>query len=86
MKPTIKHYISADLLTVVKGMCSSFKLATMIPKPSQRPINKEVFEHDGHIIDIYWIDYRQKSLSKKNRIQYYSICMVGNTYSMIFML
>jgi acetyl esterase/lipase len=55
-----------DIFTVIKEARLSFTLGTTVPKPSQCQINKEVFEHDGHSVDTYWIDYHQNNFQKNS--------------------
>ncbi|CAF4287002.1 unnamed protein product [Rotaria sp. Silwood2] len=56
----------ADLATIIKDLRASFTMGTTIPKPSQCQINKEVFEHDGHTVDTYWINYNTKNFQRKS--------------------
>ncbi len=64
MKPLFKGNLSEDPLTVVKMVRSSSSMDTLIPKPSQCQITKEVFEHDGHTVDTYWIDNHQRKFQR----------------------
>jgi acetyl esterase/lipase len=56
----------ADIVTVIKELRSSFPMGTNVPKPAQCKINKEVFEHDGHSVDTYWVDYHQNKFEKNS--------------------
>jgi acetyl esterase/lipase len=49
---------------MIKNLRSSFIFGTIIPKPSQCQINKEIFQHGGHSIDTYWIDYPTRKFLK----------------------
>jgi acetyl esterase/lipase len=64
MIPFPKLDPSADPLTVIKEMRSSFAMNSITPKPSQCQINKEVFEHDGHVVDGYWVSYPPKNIQR----------------------
>ncbi|CAF4488691.1 unnamed protein product [Rotaria sp. Silwood2] len=64
MKPLIKHDALADPIIRVKDLRSTFSTNSIIPKPSQCQINKEVFVHDGHSVDTYWINYPPRKLQK----------------------
>jgi hypothetical protein len=64
MKPIAKCDPLADPLTTFKELRASFTLDSIVAKPSQCQINKEVFEHDGDIVDAYWIDYPAKKFNR----------------------
>ena len=57
---------TADIRTIIKYMRSSFTMGTMVPKPFQCQIYKEVFQHDGHSVDAYWINYHQNNFRKSS--------------------
>jgi hypothetical protein len=61
MKPSLDTDKSEDPLTIIKKLRSASSMSTVIPKPSQCEIHKEVFHHDGHAVDTYWIDYSIKN-------------------------
>jgi acetyl esterase/lipase len=64
MVPLVKMNTSADSLTVIKEMRSSFSMNSITPQPSECQINKEVFEHDGHVVDAYWVSYPPKNFQR----------------------
>ncbi len=64
MKPLLSADPLADPLTVIKTIRSSSAMDTIIPKPSQCKIDKEVFEHGGHTVDAYWIDNHQRKFQR----------------------
>jgi hypothetical protein len=66
MQPLIGKDLLEDPITVVKKLRSNFDIGTIIPKPSQCQINKEVFEHDRHFVDTYWVDYSSRKLQTKS--------------------
>ncbi len=66
MKPKAEKDPLADSMTTVKNFRSSFTMATIIPKPSQCQINKKIFQHDGHSVDTYWIDYPTRKFQPKS--------------------
>jgi acetyl esterase/lipase len=57
---------TADIFTIMKELRSGFTMGTLVPKPAQCKINKEVFEHDGHSVDTYWVDYHQNKFEKNS--------------------
>ena len=71
--PFAKFDASADPLTIVKQMRSSFDMNSITPKPSGCQINKEVFEYDGHTVDAYWVTYPARKIQKhSDRILIYT--------------
>ncbi|UJR11946.1 hypothetical protein I4U23_016124 [Adineta vaga] len=64
MMPFPKLDPSADPLTVIKEMRSSFDMNSITPKPSQCQIDKEVFEYDEHVVDAYWVNYPPKNIQR----------------------
>jgi len=65
LQPMVGQNLLADPLTVVKKLRSTYGIGTIIPKPSQCQINKEIFEHNGHSVETYWVDYS----TRKSRIE-----------------
>ncbi|CAF1474338.1 unnamed protein product [Rotaria sordida] len=65
MKSSSKHDPLEDSHIKIKDIRSTFNMNAIVPTPSQCQIDKEVFEHDGHIVDTYWINNRQKNLKKE---------------------
>ncbi|CAF3386574.1 unnamed protein product [Rotaria sp. Silwood2] len=57
MRRSIKYDPLEDPIARLKDFRSSFTLNNIIPQLSQCQITKERFEHDGHSVDIYWINY-----------------------------
>jgi len=66
IQTTAKPDLLADPVTVVKNLRSNFTIDIVIPKPSQCQINKEIFEHDGHSVDTYWVDYPTRKFQIKS--------------------
>jgi acetyl esterase/lipase len=66
MVPLGKIEPSADVVALIKEIRSTFTMGLTIPKPSQCQVNKEVFEHDGHTVDTYWIDNHHRSFERKS--------------------
>jgi acetyl esterase/lipase len=66
MRPKSKVDPLADPLPIVKKIRTESLLNALIPKLPQCQINKEIFEHDGHTVDAYWVDHRQTNLQKKS--------------------
>jgi len=64
IKPSLEGDLSEDALTIIKRVRAFSSLNTIIPKPSQCKINKEVFEHDGHTVDTYWVENHQKKFQR----------------------
>jgi acetyl esterase/lipase len=55
-----------DILTIIKELRLAFTMGTTIPKPSKCQVNKEVFQHDGHSVDAYWIDNHQNKFHRNS--------------------
>jgi acetyl esterase/lipase len=53
-----------DILTSIEKMRLSFTMNNTIPKPSQCQVHKEVFHHDGHSVDTYWVDYPDRKFQR----------------------
>jgi acetyl esterase/lipase len=66
MKPIAERDPTADILTIIKEFRKNFAMGTLIPKPSQCQISKEVFKHEGHSVDTYWIDYSPRKFNKNS--------------------
>jgi len=64
IRPEAKRDPSIDLAIAVQNLRSNFGLDSVVPKPSQCQINKEVFEHDGHTVDTYWVENHQKQFQR----------------------
>jgi hypothetical protein len=65
MKPESNRDPLSDPLPLVQKSRSEFLLTAIIPKLPHCQVNKEVFEHDGHTVDAYWVDDHQENLQKK---------------------
>jgi hypothetical protein len=57
LKPIADIDPSKDPITFVKNLRESFAVENMIPKPSECQINNETFEHNGHQVYTYWVNY-----------------------------
>jgi len=57
---------TADIFTIIKQLRLDFTMGTKIPKPSKCKIDKEVFQHDGHSVDAYWIDNHQNNFQRNS--------------------
>ena len=55
---------TADPITKVKELRATFSIGNIIPKPYKCQVNREIFEHDGHSVDTYWINYPSKTFQK----------------------
>jgi acetyl esterase/lipase len=64
MKPVIKFDPTADIPTAIKEFRSNFAISAFIPKPSRCKVSRERFQHDGHSVDSYWIDYHGHTFEK----------------------
>jgi acetyl esterase/lipase len=88
MKPISKLDQLTDPVILVKNLRSKFVMNTIIPKPSQCQINKEIFEYDGHSVDTYWIDYpTRKFQTKSDKLLLYfhgGAYLVGDIHSKLF--
>jgi monoterpene epsilon-lactone hydrolase len=63
-RPVEEHDPLADPLSSIKEKRSTFALSNIVPKPSECQVNKEVFHHDGHSVDAYWVDHSMKKFKK----------------------
>lgn len=68
MRPREERDPLDDPISIAKDCRSGFTMGTIIPKPSECQINKEVFEHDGHTVDAYWVHYSKTKLEKNSDI------------------
>jgi acetyl esterase/lipase len=66
MTPLAKFDPTADIFTIMKELRLAFTMGTTVPKPSQCQVNKEVFHHDGHSVDTYWIDYPPRKFQRNS--------------------
>jgi hypothetical protein len=64
MRPLVNYDPLANPITIAKKIRSTAKLGTLIPKPSYCQVNKEIFDHDVHTMDTYWVDYFMKKFQK----------------------
>ncbi|CAF2262554.1 unnamed protein product [Rotaria magnacalcarata] len=88
--PLAELDLNADIFTVIKDLRSVFTMGTTVPKPSQCQIKKEIFDHDGHSVEIYWINYpRRKSQINSDILLLYfhgGGYMLGDIYSKSYLL
>ncbi|CAF1313483.1 unnamed protein product [Rotaria sordida] len=63
---SIEYDPLSDPINIIKTIRSTCSMCDVIPKPSQCQINKEVFEHDEHSIDTYWIDYPMRKFQRNS--------------------
>ena len=63
-RPIFNLNAPEDSLTKVKRLRSGSSTSNIIIVPSSCNISKEVFQHDGHTIDTYWIDNHQKKIQR----------------------
>lgn len=66
MKPIADQDSLKDPLIILKDLRSSFTMGNIIPKPPRCQINNETFEHDGHPVHTYWIDYPTRKFQDKS--------------------
>jgi len=64
MKPKEEFDPTADPIILIKDARSTVTFSTIIPKPSQCQISKELFEHDGHTVDAYWVENHHKNFQR----------------------
>ncbi len=90
MKPLADHDPLEDPLVVIKRLRTSFGMSNIIPKPSLCQIRQEIFEHDGHSVDTYWIEYSTRKFQVKTDklIVYFhgGAYMVGHIHSKSFVV
>lgn len=60
-------------VTIIKIIRSLFRLEFFIPKSSLCQVNKQVYNHDGHSVDAYWINDHQinDQFNTKNILLYF---------------
>lgn len=63
-KPLFQSNSSEDPLVTVQRIRKGSSMHDSILTPSTCRINKEVFEHDGHTVDTYWIENHQKTTAR----------------------
>jgi len=78
MKPVMEIDISGDPVVVVKNMRASFAEKDFGTKPSTCSITKEIFEHDGHTVDGYWVNNHQRNF--QGYTDHFMIYMHGGAY------
>lgn len=66
MKPIADQDPLADPAIKIQKLRSTFNLNTIIPRPSECTIIKEIFEHDGHSVNTYWINYHNRKFEAKS--------------------
>jgi acetyl esterase/lipase len=66
MKPILTDDPLSDPLTIAKKIRPICTISNVVPKPSDCQVDKEVFEHDGHTVDTYWVDYSGMKLQKNS--------------------
>jgi acetyl esterase/lipase len=73
LKPLAELDPLADPISVVKEFRSSFSLGIIVPKPSLCQINKQIYAHEGHTVEAYWINHHQtnQQSNTKNLILYF---------------
>ena len=52
----------ADPITVARKIRAASSLSNVVPKPAHCQVTKEIFDHDGHTVDTYWVDDTIKTL------------------------
>lgn len=57
---------TADIFTIIKSLRSQFTMGTTVPKPAGCQIDREEFEHNGHIVETYWINNHQNMFEKNS--------------------
>ncbi|CAF0794736.1 unnamed protein product [Adineta ricciae] len=69
---------SADTTNVVKELRSLFTLATIIPKPKSCQIQKQIYNHQGHTVEAYWVNHR--GTNEQPRTQNILMYLHGGAY------
>jgi acetyl esterase/lipase len=53
-----------DARIIINNLRSTFMIDTVVPKPAECEITNELFEHDGHIVNTYWVNNNQREFQK----------------------
>lgn len=64
LRPLDNHDPLSDPLVIVKKIRLASSMSIVIPKPSHCQVVKEIFDHDGHTVDTYWVDHYMKKFEK----------------------
>jgi hypothetical protein len=66
MKPIVEQDPLVDPIIMIKKLRANSVMGIIIPKPSQCQVNKEIFQHDGHSLDTYWVNYHTRKFQRKS--------------------
>lgn len=58
MNPIAADDPTTEAATIIKNLRLNQVLSTIVPRPSECQITHELFEHDKHTVNTYWIDHR----------------------------
>ena len=62
MKPLGNLDDPLDPHDLIKSLRAAFALSTLVPPSSTCQIRSDVFEHDGHRVQTYWIDDHRRAI------------------------
>lgn len=62
LAPLTDYDLLADPVTVVRKIRAASSLSNVVPRPAHCQVTKEIFDHDGHTVDTYWVDDKIKNL------------------------
>jgi acetyl esterase/lipase len=66
VRPITDHDPLSDPITVIKKVRSTASMGNVIPKPSHCQVHREIFHHDGHDVDAYWVNYTTESFQRES--------------------
>jgi hypothetical protein len=58
-----------DATIIIKNLRSTLVISTIVPKPAESQITNELFEHDGDVVNTYWIN-NHISLNVSTRLSF----------------
>mgnify|MGYP002378930015 CR=1 FL=1 len=64
MKPLLKRTAEEDPTAILKRIRTGSSMTNIVPKPQLCNITKEVFEHNGHSVDTFWVDNHQNKFQR----------------------
>lgn len=64
LKPMVANLSAEDPMVILKRMRAGASMNNLVPKPQLCNITKEVFEHEGHTVDTFWVDNHQNKFQR----------------------
>ncbi|UJR24104.1 hypothetical protein I4U23_027071 [Adineta vaga] len=72
LKPLVELDPLADPKSVIKEIRSAFTLSVIVPKPTLCQVKKQIYTHQGHTVDAYWVNHHRtnEQFNTKNIVIY----------------